>query len=277
MHLDVGSPATARRAFRLLRELGVASELRTYRWPRLERATRFQLHVAGSGAALAVLREAGVLSARGAPLEAPPRRVVARVCCRGAYARGALLGAGSLSGGGRAHLEIRTVGAAGARFLAELAARSGGRLSVAERGGHAVAYAKGLDAIGRLLAVAGATDTLLALEERAVLTEMRSRANRLANADHANVVRATRAADAQLRAVARLDAEGRLGRLARPLQEAAELRRHHPALSLAELARRARPPVARATLHRRLARLVALAEESDRPSRRRHRRGTRLP
>ena len=73
-------------------------------------ATRYQLHVAGDERALQVLHEAGVLSSRLTPLEHPPRRVVARSCCRAAYLRGALLGGGSLSGPRSPHLEIRSAG-----------------------------------------------------------------------------------------------------------------------------------------------------------------------
>ena len=61
------------------------------------------------------LVEAGVLNARHAPLERPPRRVVGRRCCRGAYLRGALLGGGSLSGPRSPHLELRTATLEGAR------------------------------------------------------------------------------------------------------------------------------------------------------------------
>ena len=50
------------------------------------------------------------------PLERPPRRVVARACCRAAYVRGALLGGGSLSGPRSPHLEIRTRGNRGRRL-----------------------------------------------------------------------------------------------------------------------------------------------------------------
>jgi len=72
--------------------------------------------------ALEVLREAGVLSASGAPLGKPPKRVVGRSCCRGAYLRGAILGAGSLSGPRNPHLELRASGIEGARFIADVAA-----------------------------------------------------------------------------------------------------------------------------------------------------------
>jgi len=74
-----------------------------------------------------------------------------------------------------------------------------------ERANHAVAYAKSWETIESLLAVMGAAETVLALEERAVVAETRSRANRLANADHANLVRTNRSARRQIAAIGRLD------------------------------------------------------------------------
>src|SRR5205807_1257598 len=189
---------------------GVKSELRTYRRRAFEGATRYQLHVAGDEHALQVLHEAGVLSARLSPLAHPPRRVVARSCCRGAYMRGALLGGGSLSGPRSPHLEVRSAEPEGADYLARIASEEGVRLGVLDRGRHAVAYAKGLETIADVLALAGADRTVLLFEERAVIAATRSRANRLANADHANLVRTSRAAHDQLRAVERLRRSGEL-------------------------------------------------------------------
>src|SRR5512132_206246 len=105
LHLDLASSAAARRAFSVLRELGVTSEIRTYQRRAFGRETRYQLHVDGEGQALTVLRDAGVGSAA---LDRPPKRVVARACCRAAYLRGALLGGATLSGPRSPHLEVRT-------------------------------------------------------------------------------------------------------------------------------------------------------------------------
>jgi len=256
VHLDLASSATARRAFALLRDLGVHSEIRTYRRRSFDKATRYQLHVEVDTRALAVLREAGVLSASGAPLEHPPKRVVGRSCCRGAYVRGALLGGGSLSGPRDPHLELRASEIEGARFIAEVAAREDVRLTVAERRGHAVAFAKGHEAIGDLLAVAGASDTVLRLEEHAVVAATRARANRLANADEANLVRTARAAHEQLEAIRAID----IGDLPPHLVEIAELRLRHPSASLRELAAKARPPITKAAAHRRLRAVVRFVE-----------------
>ncbi|MGI8421980.1 MAG: DNA-binding protein WhiA, partial [Gaiellaceae bacterium] len=221
----------------------------------------YQLHVAVEGKAPGALSEAGVLSTRLAPLERPPRRVVARACCRSAYLRGALLGGGSLSGPRGPHLELRTSGLEGARFLSAVAAVEEIDLHVLERERYAVAYAKGIEAIAGLLAAAGASNAVLLLEERAVIGATRSRANRLANADHANLVRTSRAAHLQLEAARRLKADGRLAQLAYPLREVAELRLRHPALPLRELAAKCDPPATKASVYRRLLRLRALADD----------------
>lgn len=260
VHLDLGGGAVARRAFSALRAFGVSSEIRTYRQRAFNRDNRYQLHVPGSPRALQLLNEAGVLDASLAPIEAPPARVTARACCRAAYLRGALLGSGSLSAPPSLHLEIRTTSVEGAIFLTEIAAREGIELQVAERDRHAVAYAKGGDAITGLLALTGASEAALYLAERSVIGEARAGANRLANADQANITRASKAALAQLRAVRRLQRRGELERLSPALREAAQLRLNNPQRSVAELAQRAQIP--KPTLHGRLRRLQELATKS---------------
>ena len=190
------------------------------------------------------------------PLDRPPGRVVARSCCRGAYLRGAFLGGGSLTGPRSPHLEVRTPTPAGASFLRSVGSAEEVRLRVDERASHARAYAKGWEEIEGYLLAAGVVDAVLALEERSVVAEMRAEANRLANADHANLVRTARAAQRQLDAARRLRASGALESLPEPLREAAALRLRHPALSLRELAERASPPATKAGMQRRLAKVV---------------------
>ena len=259
LHLDLASPAAARRAFSLLRELGVTSEIRTYQRRAFGRETRYQLHVEGAGRALGVLQEAGVVGARRAPLERPPKRVVARACCRAAYLRGSLLGGGTLSGPRSPHLEVRTATVEGAEFVAGIAERAGVQLRVLDKGRHAIAYAKGTAPIADALAAAGASDAVLVLEEQVVMGATKARANRLANADHANLVRTSRAAQEQIRAVRRLERGGGLGPLPPTLREIAQLRVRYPSLSLRELALRCSPPATKSAVQRRLSSLVRLA------------------
>jgi DNA-binding protein WhiA len=260
LHLEVATPAVARRAFSLLRSYGVASEIRTFRQQSFERARRFQIHLEDDARALQALNEIGVLDSRLAPLERPPRRIVASSCCRASYLRGALLAAGSVSGPRNAHLELRAATPESAAFLAQLAKKEGFHLAVHERDRHAIAYAKAGDTIADLLAFLGADEAALRFGENAVVAATRSRANRLANADHANIVRASRAADAHLRAIKRLESAGRFDHLPSELQEIARLRTRHPTLSLRELAAKCKPPLTKASAQRRFAKLQRLAE-----------------
>jgi cell division protein WhiA len=260
LHLEVASPAVARRAFSLLRSYGVASEIRTFRQQSFERARRFQIHLHDDPRGLQALNEIGVLDSRLVPLERPPKRIVARSCCRASYLRGALLASGSVTGPPNAHLELRAATPEAAAFLARIAGEEGFPLAVHQRDRHAIAYAKAADTIAEFLAFLGAGDAALRLGENAVVAATRARANRLANADHANIVRASRAADAQLRAIKRLETAGRLEQLPAELKEVVRLRARHPTLSLRELAARCKPPLTKAAAQRRFAKLQRLAE-----------------
>ena len=260
LHLDLASPAVARRAFALLRSFEVSSEIRTYRRHAFGQETRYQLHVEGGSRALKVLERAGVVDARHVPRERTPKRVISRACCRAAYLRGALLAAGSVSAPPSPHLEVRSESLAGAETVAAAASAEGVELRVAERGDHALAYAKGIDRIAGALAAAGANDAALALQEQAVVGATKARANRLANADHANLVRTGRAAHAQLDAVRRLERARRLGELSPRLREIAQLRLKHPSLSLRELGAKCSPPASKASAHRRLRALIRIAQ-----------------
>ena len=222
-----------------------------------DRATRYQLHVEVDARAHETLREAGVLSASGAPLARAaearrrplvlPRRLPARRAARRRLALRAR--ATRIWRCGRAALEPPA-------SSPSVAAREEVRMAVAERRNHAVAYAKGHEAIGDLLVVAGAVDTALRLEEQAVVSATRASANRLANADEANLVRTARAAHEQLEAI----------RAARRRQPAGAARRDRraaaaPSVGVAARARAPRcgPPITKAAAHRRLRALVARA------------------
>lgn len=258
-HLDLAESPIARAALGLLRSLRIESEIRTYRQRAFTNATRYQLLIPGSEHALGVLAEAGVVDPEGVPLDRPPGRVVAKPCCRSAYARGAFLGAGSLSGPRSPHLEVRTPSHAGAAFLRTVASSSGVRLRVVDREAGSAAYAKSWESIEGFLSLAGASETVLRLEERALVADLRAGANRVANADHANLVRQSDAAQRQLEAARALRESGELVRVSETLREAAALRLRYPSLSLGELARRADPPVTKAAMAGRLGRLVHLA------------------
>jgi DNA-binding protein WhiA len=266
VEVDVGTHVTARRTVELARGLGAACEIRSYRAPRLRGPQRFTIVLGSDPRTLQVMHEVGVLGASLAPLPEPPARVLARPCCRAVYLRGAFLAAGSVSAPRRpAHLEIRTHDIEGAELLARLAGADGIPLSVRDRGRHAAAYSKRLDAIADLLARIGADDAALLLAEADVVARAKERANRITNCDAANLDRQVAATRRQLAAIERLEAAGELDVLPGPLRAAATLRLEHPDAALQELAELAEPPLAKPTLAARLRRVVERADDLAAP------------
>jgi hypothetical protein len=135
----------------------------------------------------------------------------------------------------------------------------GVRAGLIERRGHHVVYVKGQEEIATLLRLAGAGRALLDFEAGRVARDVRNRLNRLLNAEEANLGRTVRAADRQLRAIARLAADGQLDRLPETLRETAVQRRLQPDADLDTLA--SALGVSRSAANHRLRRLVALATE----------------
>jgi DNA-binding protein WhiA len=184
----------------------------------------------------------------------------APACDRRAFVRGALLGGGSISlSVSGPHVEFAFGSAATAGLLADRLAELGVRALRATRRGRELVYIKGHEEIAALFRLAGANRGLLELETARVGRDVRSRLNRVLNAEQANLRRTVRAADRQLRAIEHLERAGRLAGLTRPLRDAADARRRHPDADLDTLS--GPLGVSRSAANHRLRRLVKLAEE----------------
>jgi hypothetical protein len=259
-------PAVARSVLSLLRPMGTHAELRTADTP--PAGLRYEVVLGDDPRHLQVLNEAGVLSDSFQVRLGVPPRVVARRCCRVAFARGAFLGCGSISSpGAPVHAELTFESGELAAECRGLLARLGLDFRLAARARNVACYTKRGETAADLLALLGAHGARLAWEEHLVFGEVRGRANRLANCDQANAGRAAQAALRQVELVRGLMAGERWARLPGALRDAAELRLRHPYLNLTELAARARPPLSKSALNHRLRRLEALAAaESGRGS-----------
>ena len=255
--------AAAKMAYSQFKAFGAEGELLTHREPHFQRRLVYEVHIKGSPAALQALNEMGVLSDSFELEQGIARRVVKKGCCRNAFVRGCLIGAGSANAPQReAHLEILTphqqFSADLARLLGDMDFHPGTR----ERRGSFVVYLKGRDEVAGLLALAGAYSAALQVEEQAVVKEVRSRANRLANCDAANTRRTGSAASRQLEAIASLQRSGRLATLPPALREMAELRMSFPYLNLSELAEAGGEGLTRSAVNHRLRRLVEAGERA---------------
>jgi len=186
----------------------------------------------------------------------------APACDRRSFLRGVLLGSGSISfGRSGPHVEfVLRGGDAAATLQALLAAMEVRGLRTARRGHHVV-YLKGLDEIVALLGLVGANRGVLELEMQRVGRDVRSRVNRLINAEGANLARTVRAAARQLTAIDQLESDGSLPRLVPSLRETAAQRRRMPDADLDTLATAL--GVSRSAVNHRLRRLVELAGERE--------------
>ncbi|HEX7068344.1 MAG TPA: DNA-binding protein WhiA [Candidatus Limnocylindria bacterium] len=183
-------------------------------------------------------------------------------CDRRAFLRGVLLGSGSISfTASGPHVEIVLADASAAIELQDLLATVDVRALRVERRGRHVVYLKGQEEIAALLRLVGANRGVLELETYRVGRDVQARLNRLINAEEANLARTVRAADRQLSAITRLEAEGGLGRLSPGLREMAIIRRQMPDADLDTLA--AAIGLSRSAVNHRLRRLVELAVDKE--------------
>ncbi len=187
-------------------------------------------------------------------------------CDRRMQLRAAFLACGSLAAPQAGyHLEFVPPSDQAAERIGPLIRAEGVEPRTMQRKGRPVIYLKGLDAIVVVLSAIGAHAAVLRLEDVRALKETKNRIHRLVNTETANVVRAASAAAAQRDAIANLaDAYG-LRNLSPALREAAQLRLAHPEETLAELGRRASPPVGKATINGRIVALMRLVRRLREP------------
>jgi len=179
--------------------------------------------------------------------------------CRMAYLRGLFLARGSLSlAAGGPHLEFMVQADEAVLLATRLAAVELPAAWRLRRGAGVVTW-KRTETIVRFLRASGASAAVLELESRLVARALRGQLNRALNAETANLGRMAAAATRQVRAIERVDADGRLTAQAPRVRAVARARLAAPEASLGELA--AETGLSRPAVQRALERLVALAGE----------------
>ena len=242
---------------------GADGELVTQREPRFHHRLVYEVHLRGTPAALQALNEMGVLSRLVRLQPGIARRLVKKSCCRSAFLRGCLIGAGSASAPQReAHLEILTPHEAFATDLVRLLENLEFHAGMRYRRGSYVVYLKGREEVAGLLALAGAHEAALQLQEQSVMREVRSARQPLGQLRFRQPPAHERRLLTSTGGYRGVAAVGSSGALPQALRDMAELRLEYPDMNLTELAEVGGEGLTRSAVNHRLRRLVQAAERS---------------
>lgn len=263
LELTTTSGAVARRAFTWVRgELdGANPELQVHAPGGLRDGSRYLVVVRERAEQLA--RITGVVDGRRRPRRVPPPDLLAAGRAKTGFARGAAMAGGSVSAPGRdPHLEIATSNAELAEVVADTVAHVGSsRPAVSSSGRRHRVVLKSGEAIGSVLAGLGASRAFLEWDDARLRRHLRGEANRLANADAANVRRAVAAATAQVRSVERVIEQHGWDAFDDELREIALVRLANPEATLAELGELCDPSISKSSVHRRLRRIEGIGSD----------------
>ena len=183
-------------------------------------------------------------------------------CCKAAFLRGAFLAGGSITDPSkRCHLELVTDHKNVAGETVSILQEMGFNPRVAARAGHQVIYFKQSEAAEDFFTTIGASGAAMELMSAKVEKEMRNAINRQINCDSANADKTVSAAQAQLDRIREIERDIGLENLPRDLAEVALLRIANPAISLADLALLADPPVTKSCINHRMRKLMHLTPQ----------------
>ena len=260
LHLSSENAAVTRKCLRLFLNLYAVNGEISIRRSRLSRANNYLLYIDERPELGQVLNELGVLDDSLNLRAEIPGRLVKSDCCAAAFTRGFFLGGGFVSHPrGQYHLELVTESYQLAVATQELLGRFEIHARIIEKQNRYALYLKQAQAIVDSLALIGAYSATLAWEDTRTVKEVRSTVNRLVNCDTANLNKAVKAALAQMRDIAKIDAVMGLANLPGALREIADARLSNPQANLVELGEACDPKLTKSAAYHRIRRLKEYA------------------
>lgn len=201
-------------------------------------------------------------SESGDVLRSLPRSAISKRCCRNAYLRGAFLGAGSLLSPDKGyHMEFVASSSERADALRYILEKGGVPIQSTERRGAQVLYVKKGDDIVSLLAMMGASQALMEMENIRIRRESRNQANRAANCDQANTMKQIKTAQRQADAIQDYLQKAGDGMLSDDLAQLARLRLDHVEASLEQLGEMLEPALTKSGVNHRMRKLMKIIQE----------------
>ena len=191
-----------------------------------------------------------------------PRHPMTRQCCRRAFLRGAVLGAGSVSHPEKGyHFEWKAEDETLPGILQKLLEKCELPYHCYERQNKKVVYLKGAEQIQDVLALMGASSSYFFMQDTYMKKQSVAAATRAVNCDEHNGERMLDAAQRQIEAIKTISLRQGLFTLPPALREVAELRKEHSELSLADIGQMLDPPVGKSGINHRMRRLMEIAEK----------------
>ena len=262
IEVSTDSPGVARTVVRLLHGIyGLATE-QTVRRSVLHKTPNFLIQVPSQPKLAAALQDMGIVGEEGLFLGIDGRLVEKR-CCAAAYLRGVFLGSGFIANPrGDFHFEMTVESQDFARDVVELMGAWGVKARMMQRRSSYIVYMKSGEAISEFLALVGAHQCALVMENERVIKSVRNDVNRIVNAEVANQRKASDASLTQIAQIRTVLQHYRLEDLPVGLQDFIRLRAANPEVSLKELGELANPPLSKSAVYHRVRRIEKLAQEA---------------
>lgn len=264
IEIATDSPSVARLMVKLLHGLYHLKTELTMRRSVLHKTPNYLIDVPMQEGLPAALDDMGVLTASGLEQGIDPHLVEKR-CCAAAYLRGVFLGCGFVANPrGDFHFELTLESEQLANDVAALMADRNIPAKTMQRRSNHIIYMKSGTAISEFLALVGAHQCALAMENERVIKSVRNDVNRRVNAELANQQKATDASVEQVMAIHEVVDRYGLESLPPALQEFIRLRVMHPDATLKELGEYADPPLSKSAVYHRVRRIEQLAAQAKR-------------
>lgn len=172
------------------------------------------------------------------------------------------MGAGSINNPeNNYHLEINLSNKENLDYITNLLKDLGINCKVLEQENKYSIYLKDGEEISKILALMGASKSVLKFEDIRVQKEMRGKVNRIVNCQTANLNKTINASVEQIEAIRKLQKEKKFNKLDENLKEIAILRLENPDMSLIELGKMLSNPIGKSGVNYRLKKIIEIANE----------------
>ena len=179
-----------------------------------------------------------------------------------AIIRGAFMGSGSISNPEiNYHLEITFSEENNMKEIEKFLEQMQVKVKILKKENKNSIYIKDAEEISKILALMGASKSVLKFEDIRIKKEMRSKVNRLVNCETANLTKTINAAVEQIEAIKKLKEQGKFGKLNEDLKEIAILRLENPNSSYEELGEKLKKPLGKSGVNYRLKKIIEISKE----------------